>query len=426
MCAEKHDGAIDLYPFDMDSAPLLTHIGSPASSSLQWRSFRPVFKTIIEPCAWATTEVVEHEILIEFRKLNATSQVLNSEVALLKTFTVRILVVDDYEPFRQFVCSTLGKKRDLQVIGEASDGLEAVRKAEELKPDLIVLDIGLPTINGIEVARRIRKLCPECKILFMSQVSSPDVAQEAFSLGALGYIVKAHAASELLAAVEAVCQGRQFVSKGLSGHNWTSATGTQAPGRLLQPEVQPPLIPQRANVIHSHEVQFYPDDAALLLGVTCFIEAALKDGKPVIVVATESHRTSLLERLLARGVDCAAAVEQGLCLLWDVDEALSTFMVNDLPDSIRYLNFMGHLVSSAAEAAKAKHARVAAFGEIAPTLWARGMADAAIQVEQLTDEFAKTRNVDILCGYVSNSFQTEQQSDVYERICAVHTAVRSQ
>ena len=77
---------------------------------------------------------------------------------------IQVLVVDDYEPFRRFVRSTLGKRRDLQVIGEAPDGLEAVRKAEELKPDLIVLDIGLPTLNGIEVARRIRKLCPESSV----------------------------------------------------------------------------------------------------------------------------------------------------------------------------------------------------------------------------------------------------------------------
>src|SRR5271154_2818323 len=123
----------------------------------------------------------------------------------LEGSTVRVLVVDDYEPFRRFVCSTLAKKPELQVIGEASDGLEALHKAEELKPNLVVLDIGLPTLNGIEVARRIRKLCPECKILFMSQGSSVDVAQAAFSLGARGYVVKAHAGSELTAAVEAVC-----------------------------------------------------------------------------------------------------------------------------------------------------------------------------------------------------------------------------
>jgi CheY-like chemotaxis protein len=145
----------------------------------------------------------------------------------LETTTVRVLVVDDFERFRRFVCSTLGKRRDLQVIGEASDGLEAVRKTEELEPDLILLDIGLPTLNGIEVARRIRMLVPECKILFLTQESSVDLAQEAFSSGAMGYVVKVHAGRELLPAVDAVCQGRQFVSKGLTSHNWISSTDGQ-------------------------------------------------------------------------------------------------------------------------------------------------------------------------------------------------------
>ena len=113
--------------------------------------------------------------------------------AALETSTVRVLVVEDYEPFRRFVCSTLRKSLDLQIVGEASDGLEAVQKAEELKPDLIVLDIGLPSLNGIEAARRIRKAAPQSKIIFVSQESSADVVQEALALGALGYVVKAHA-----------------------------------------------------------------------------------------------------------------------------------------------------------------------------------------------------------------------------------------
>lgn len=152
----------------------------------------------------------------------------------MEATTVRVLVVEDSEPFRRFVCSRLGKRWDLQVIGEASDGSEAVRKAEKLKPDLIVLDIGLPTLSGIEVARRIREFCPECKILFVSQLSSADVAQEAFSLGAMGYVVKAYAGRELSAAVEAVCQGRQFVSKGPSSHNSSSTSNAQTPGHLFQ------------------------------------------------------------------------------------------------------------------------------------------------------------------------------------------------
>ena len=100
-----------------------------------------------------------------------------------------------------------------------SDGLEAVRKAEELQPDLIVLDLGLPSLNGIEATRRIRLLSSKSRILFLSLESSLDVVKEALRLGALGYVVKVDAEGELLAAVDAVCQGRKFVSSALKGHH---------------------------------------------------------------------------------------------------------------------------------------------------------------------------------------------------------------
>src|SRR5208337_1963779 len=99
-----------------------------------------------------------------------------------------------------------------RVIGEVSDGLDAVQKAVELQPDLILLDIGLPSLNGIEAAQRIRKLVPESKIVFLTQESSADVVQEALRLGARGYVVKMMAGSELLTAVEAVLLGKPFFS----------------------------------------------------------------------------------------------------------------------------------------------------------------------------------------------------------------------
>jgi DNA-binding NarL/FixJ family response regulator len=129
--------------------------------------------------------------------------------------SLRVLLVEDFEPFRRFIHTTL-QKAELQIIAEVSDGLEAVRKAEELQPDLILLDIGLPTLNGIEAARQIHLLSPQSKILFVSQESSADVIEEAMNSGALGYVVKAHAATELLAAVEAGREGRTFVSNRLA------------------------------------------------------------------------------------------------------------------------------------------------------------------------------------------------------------------
>jgi DNA-binding NarL/FixJ family response regulator len=125
---------------------------------------------------------------------------------------VRVLVVEDFEPFRRFVSAMVRGGSGLQVICEVSDGLEAVQKAKDLQPDLILLDIGLPNLNGIEAARQIRKLSPQSKILFVSQESSPDVIEKAMSFGAMGYVVKAHAGSDLLVAMEAVREGRQFIT----------------------------------------------------------------------------------------------------------------------------------------------------------------------------------------------------------------------
>jgi DNA-binding NarL/FixJ family response regulator len=123
-----------------------------------------------------------------------------------------VLVVEDFLPFRRFVLSTLASMSDLEVIGEASNGSEAVQKAVELQPDLILLDIGLQGLSGIDAARQIRALVPRSNIIFLTQESSADVIQEALSLGAHGYVVKTKAASELLNAVEAVLLGKMFVS----------------------------------------------------------------------------------------------------------------------------------------------------------------------------------------------------------------------
>jgi DNA-binding NarL/FixJ family response regulator len=132
---------------------------------------------------------------------------------------MRVLVVEDFAPFLRIVRSTLAERPDVKVIGEVADGLEGVRKAEVLEPDLVLLDVGLPTLNGIEAARQIRTLAPKSKIVFVSQESSSEVVQEAFNVGAWGYVVKTRVASDLLAAVDAVLEGRHFVSVGLSIQN---------------------------------------------------------------------------------------------------------------------------------------------------------------------------------------------------------------
>ena len=131
-----------------------------------------------------------------------------------------VLVIEDFAPFWQVISSTLAERPDVQVIDEVADGLEGVHRAEVLEPDLVLLDIGLPTLNGIEVARQIRNLAPASKIIFVSQKSSCEVVQEALNLGAWGYVLKERTVNDLLPAVKAVLEGRPFVSFGLSIQNF--------------------------------------------------------------------------------------------------------------------------------------------------------------------------------------------------------------
>ena len=147
---------------------------------------------------------------------------------------VRVLVVDDDEPWRRFVCLTLQVNQQLRVISEAADGPEAVQRARELQPDLVLLDIGLPTLNGIKVARRMRELSPKTLILFLSENRSSDIAEEALRTGASGYVVKSSAASDLLPAVEAVLQGKRFVSPSLARDDFMDPPTAEVPPRAPQ------------------------------------------------------------------------------------------------------------------------------------------------------------------------------------------------
>ena len=125
---------------------------------------------------------------------------------------VRVLVVDDYAPWMNFVSAVLSATPQFQVVGQAANGLTALQKLAELNPDLVVLDIGLPDINGITVAQQIRDIAPNVRILFLTENTTPNVVRAALRTGAQGYVVKSSAARELLPALEALMLNCYFLS----------------------------------------------------------------------------------------------------------------------------------------------------------------------------------------------------------------------
>lgn len=288
----------------------------------------------------------------------------------------RILVVEDYAPFRRLTCDALRRRGGFEIF-EAADGLEALQKAEELQPDLILLDIHLPKLHGFEVAGWIGRLAPDAQLLFMSQESSADIVRRGFSLGGRAYIHKQQAAGDLLAAIDAVLDGRQFVSSSVS--------------------------PRR------HEILFCSDDAAVVDGLVRFVAVALNAADGAIAVVTESHRHDLLHRLHTEGVDIASAVERGAYLSLDADDAL---------DSVRFFDAIDGVREAAIRAGKA-HPRVALCGERAGRLWACGRTAEAVQLERFCRGLA--HDVDILCLY---PVPYTAEDHALEDVCAEHTRIR--
>jgi len=337
----------------------------------------------------------------------------------MPTPTIRVLLAEDYQPFRSFLSSTIQAKLAWNDVHEVADGSDAVQKAQELQPELVLLDIGLPKLNGIEAARQIKTVSPDSKILFVSQETSADVVEEALKTGAEGYVCKMDAGGELLAAIDAVLRGEKYLSKSLSSIPASNVDSPPTQTAVVRPQ------PLQIDKVHSHEVAFYCDEQSLLDGFTLFAGKTLRAAKAAIVLATERHQEALLARLQASGLDMSTAIEQGRYVALQPAETLSSFMVDDLPDPVRFHKAAVDLIVKTAESVDGDTSRVTACGECAPLLWQSGNAEAAVRIEQLWDEIGKSYEVQIFCGYLLASFQGGIGSFVFERICKVHSAVLS-
>lgn len=343
----------------------------------------------------------------------------------LEGSTVRVLVVDDFEPWRRFTCLTLQKHPEMQIIGEATDGLEAVQKAELLQPDLILLDIGLPSLNGLEAARRINGVSPKSKILFVSQDLSLDIAEAAFHTTAVGYLVKSGAARELLPAVRAVLQGKQFVSGSLGAHSFGGSTHAPTDQHHHRNNIVENSHPVKVATIGHHKAGFYFDERSLLDDITQFIGASLKVGNSAIAVATKSHHEGLLRKLQASGLDIGAAVEQDRFIACDAAETMSMSIHEGILDAVRFMSCFGDLVRKAAKNATGERPRVAVYGEGAYLLWIQGNPSATITDEKLCNRLVETYDVDMLCGYLLENGQGAMDDNLFHQICAEHSSFYS-
>lgn len=318
----------------------------------------------------------------------------------------RVLVVDDYQPWRRHIAAALQGTAQWQVVGEVADGVDAVQQAEALAPDLILLDVSLPRLNGIEVARCILARDPSARILFLSEHRSWDIVEEALATGARGYINKSDVARELLPAMETALLGRRVVSTTFTAQVSTS----------LQPD-------QPVRATRCHEVGFYADDVSLVGAYVRFAGAALKSGHALVCLADEARRQDIGRQLSVSGIDLDRAIREGRYVALDAAEETAKLMTDGSIDESRFWTTAHQMLQTAVNASIGDRPRVSAFGECAPRLWRSGNASAAVRLEQLWDEVADKYNVDVFCGYHSAGLPHDEDSRVFRKICATHSAV---
>ena len=314
----------------------------------------------------------------------------------------RVLVVDDYEPWRRHVAAELDKSDRWEIVGELEDGVEAVREAKALKPDIILIDIGLKTLNGVEAARQILADDPTARILILTGQNSPDIADAALAAGARGYLIKHEAGGKLLLAMEAVVAGARFLSPGL-------------PAEVLDRSRTP------GTRTHRHEAVFRSDAAGLVDDYARFAEAALAGRQPVVVVAPRDRLDKLRQRLESHGVPVARHVRDGSYVTLEMD--LETLMPDGRCDEDTIRRSAAEIVAIATRNAEPDR-RVAMCGEVAPQLWRNDRADATIRIERIWDEIARSLGIDLFCGYLVDAARVaEQEYGVFRDVCAAHGTV---
>lgn len=324
----------------------------------------------------------------------------------------RVLLVEDHEGFRSYVSSALAQRKELELVGVAADGLEAVEKSRQLQPDLVLMDIGLPRLNGLDAARRILAEFPKCKVVFLTQEHAPEILEEALKLGASGYVLKTRAARDLFPAMKAARAGVPFVSSDGTGR--TGAQTGAAAGSCSQA-----LTPAGPVVAHSHEVHIYPDEQSLAAGLASFMEHSLKADKAVLAFLTPERGEKIVGLIERSGVNVKGLIESGRFVILQTADVASELLLEGDPDCVRLTADSAAMVENIMRDNPGR--RICVCGECANDLFSTGRSQAAMMIESIWDEVASRYHLEVFCAYLLADVRHDPAA--YEQVRAVHSLV---
>jgi DNA-binding NarL/FixJ family response regulator len=318
---------------------------------------------------------------------------------------VEILIVDDHEMFRGKVRSLIESQPHYRVCGEAGDGIEAIEKARQLRPDIVLMDINMPRMNGLEATRIIRREVPLCRVIIVSQNDAAIAREQARRAGAKGAVTKSDLIRDLLPTIDGVAmennnsldQTKTATAHG--GEPWCGLLNSAAP--------------------RDHIVQLYQDQQFLNRAVCRFAAAAIANGEGVILVPTVAHWDAFRPRLEAEGVDVKAAEKRGQLTVVDADNLLPTFMRGGMPDSPVFMGLAASVISEARGVGR--YPKVRWWGEMVNILWERGEVAASMQLEDQFDQLAHEQDIAIFCSFLMDNFNGDVHARMLPRLGENHS-----
>jgi DNA-binding NarL/FixJ family response regulator len=195
----------------------------------------------------------------------------------------RIFVADDHEVVRRGLCALLQAQPDWEVCGEAADGREALEKTQKLKPDVVILDIGMPSLNGLEATRQILKINPQTKILILTLHDSDQVVREVLNAGARGFLLKSDAARDLVAAVEALRRDKTYFTSKVAAMVLEGFLKNGAPAAVAATPNRGRLTPREREIVQLLAEGKSTKEVAVALGLS--------------VKTAETHRSNIMRKL---------------------------------------------------------------------------------------------------------------------------------
>jgi DNA-binding NarL/FixJ family response regulator len=318
---------------------------------------------------------------------------------------VEILIVDDHEMFRGKVRSLIESQPHYRVCGEAGDGIEAIEKARQLRPDIVLMDINMPRMNGLEATRIIRREVPLCRVIIVSQNDAAIAREQARRAGAKGAVTKSDLIRDLLPTIDGVAMennnslDQTQIATAHGGEPWCDLLNSAAP--------------------RDHIVQLYQDQQFLNRAVCRFAAAAIANGEGVILVPTVAHWDAFRPRLEAEGVDVKAAEKRGQLTVVDADNLLPTFMRGGMPDSPVFMGLAASVISEARGGGR--YPKVRWWGEMVNILWERGEVAASMQLEDQFDQLAHEQDIAIFCSFLMDNFNGDVHARMLPRLGENHS-----